>query len=127
MELYSMTSEKKPTKPRASRPKPVESAEIVIFSTDGPNRSAIEITIEALRRDDRLDDVDAARLQIVRGLASAVDAQPDNPVIWREYRAAEQALRKETEAHGDPFDKLIAEISAEMGNEKKQKTTNSRT
>ena len=119
-----MTSEKKQTKPRASKPKPVESAEIVIFSTDGPNRSAIEITIEALRRDDRLNDVDAARLQIVRGLASAVDAQPDNPVIWREYRAAEQALRKETEAHGDPFDKLIAEISAEMGNQKKQKATN---
>ena len=119
-----MTSDNKPAKPRASRSKPVESAEILIFSTDGPNREAIEITIEALRRDDRLDDVDAARLQIVRGLASAVDAQPDNPVIWREYRAAEQALRKETEAHGDPFDKLIAEISAEMGNQKKQKTTN---
>jgi hypothetical protein len=124
MGLYSMSPEKKPTKPRASKPKPVESAEIVIFSTDGPNRSAIEITIEALRRDDRLDDIDAARLQIVRGLASAVDAQPDNPVIWREYRAAEQALRKETEAHGDPFDKLLAEISAEVVNQKKQKTTN---
>ena len=119
-----MSPEKKPTKPKASKPKTVESAEIVIFSTDGPNRSAIEITIEALRRDDRLDDIDAARLQIVRGLASAVDAQPDNPVIWREYRAAEQALRKETEAHGDPFDKLLAEISAEVVNQKKQKTTN---
>ena len=106
--------------------KPKESATIETKSNHGQNREATEITIKALRDDGLISEVDAARVQIVRSLASLADAEPDNPVVWREYRLAEQALRKETEAHGDPFDKLLADITAEMGNEKKQKTTNPR-
>ena len=90
-------------------------------SSDGPNRSAIEETIEALRTAGRLETIDSARVQIARGLASAVDAQPDNPTIWREYRAAEKALREESDSHGDPFDQLIASLTAEVGNPKKPK------
>jgi hypothetical protein len=119
----------KPTK-RAQSPtkstKPKESETIEQKSNHGQNREATETTIKALRDDGLISEVDAARVQIVRSLASLADAEPDNPVVWREYRLAEQALRKETEAHGDPFDKLLADITAEMGNEKKQKTTNPR-
>jgi hypothetical protein len=95
-------------------------------SFDGPQREALEKTIEALRSAGRLDDAADARVQIARGLASAVDAQPDNPTIWREYRAAEKALREESENHADPFDQLIASIASEVGNTSKQKTKNAR-
>ena len=125
-----------PKQPAQKRPNPrqyptkskktEESVTIEAKSTDGLNRQATETTIKALHDEGLISGVDAARVQIVRSLASLADAEPDNPVVWREYRLAEQALRKETEAHGDPFDKLLADITAEMGNEKKQKTTNPR-
>jgi len=125
--------------PRKSAPKPTKSAQsstkqakpkqpvrIASKPNHGQNRQATEITVKALQDDGLISEVDAARVQIVRSLASLADAEPDKPVVWREYRLAEQALRKETEAHGDPFDKLLADITAEMGNEKKQKATNPR-
>lgn len=113
-------------KPKSTRipPKPTESTDFTSFSTDGPNRQALETTIEQLRDEGRLADVDAARIQIARGLASAVDAQPDNPVIWREYRQAEKSLREESELHADPFDNLIRNIEAEIRDKKKPKAKN---
>jgi len=109
----------KPTNPRKKATTPAK-------SFDGPQRQALETTIEALRSAGRLNDIDDARVQIARGLASAVDAEPDNPTIWREYRAAEKALREESENHADPFDQLIASIASEVGNTSKQKAKNAR-
>jgi hypothetical protein len=109
----------KPTNPRKKPTNPAK-------SFDGPQREALERTIEALRTAGRLEDIDDARVQIARGLASAVDAEPDNPTIWREYRAAEKALREESENHADPFDQLIASIASEVGNTPKQKAKNAR-
>ena len=106
--------------------KPTQSRKISDYLPTGPQREALERTIDALRTAGRLIDIDDARLQIARGLASAVDAQPDNPALWREYRAAEKELRQESENNGDPFDQLIRSISAEVGNEKKQKAKNPR-
>ena len=103
------------------QPKPKQSRKIPEKISAGPQREALERTIEALRLAGRLIDIDDARLQIARGLASAVDAQPDNPTLWREYRASEKELRQESENNGDPFDQLIRSISTEVGNEKKQK------
>jgi hypothetical protein len=51
---------------------------------------------------------------------------PDNPTLWREYRAAEKALREETETNADPFDALIKSLSSPMVNETKQKAQNPR-
>lgn len=116
-------------KPAKTAPKPTkapQSPRIAPKPKQGLNQLATETTIQALTDDGLISEVDAARVQIVRSLATLADAEPDNPVVWREYRLAEQALRKETQAHGDPFDKLLAEITAEMGNEKKQKATNPR-
>lgn len=84
------------------------------------NYRALEKTIAELRALGQLGEQDHARIQIALGLAAAVDAMPDNPSMWREYRAAEKALREEASAHGDPFDKLIASISAEIRDEEKQ-------
>ena len=95
-------------------------------SENSTNLQALEATIEQLRESGRLDVIDAARVRIALGLAAAVDAMPDNPTLWREYRAAEKALREETEAHGDPFDQLIKSLSAEIRDETKPKAKNPR-
>jgi hypothetical protein len=95
-------------------------------SENSTNLQALEATIEQLRESGRLDVIDAARVRIALGLAAAVDAMPDNPTLWREYRAAEKALREESEAHGDPFDQLIKSLSAEIRDETKPKAKNPR-
>ena len=40
----------------------------------------------------RLDEDDEALVALARGLAAAVDADPANAALWREYRAAVTAL-----------------------------------
>ena len=40
----------------------------------------------------RLDDHHAALVAMARGLAAAVDAEPANAALWREYRATVIAL-----------------------------------
>ena len=101
-----------PAKTDTTKPKPA------VF---GRNRTALEATIAALESDGRLGPVDSGRVEIARGLADAVDSEPESPILWREYRAAEKALREEAEAHGDPFDQLLAHLSAEVGNQEKPK------
>ena len=107
-------------KPKAPRNKP-KAADILT------NSEAVRRTIEALRKSGKLADIDEARVRIVIGLAAAVDAMPDNPSMWREFRAAEKALREEALAHGDPFDQLIASLTAEIRDEEKQETPKPRT
>ena len=107
-------------KPKAPRNKPK--------AVDIPtNSEAVRRTIEALRSSGKLAQIDEARIRIVIGLAAAVDAMPDNPSMWREFRAAEKALREEALAHGDPFDQLIASLTAEIRDEEKQETPKPRT
>jgi len=102
----------------ATRKNPAES--------HGPNRTALETTLEALRTAGRLELIDAARVAIARSLATAVDREPGSAILWREYRAAEKALREESEAHGDSFEQLIAQLSAPVRDETKPKTKNPR-
>lgn len=56
------------------------------------NATGLERTIKALQAAGRLADEDQALLALSRGLAAAVDADPENAALWREYRAALVAL-----------------------------------
>lgn len=56
----------------------------------GSNAAGLERTLKALGS--RLDDEDEAVVALARGLAVAVDADPANAALWREYRAAVTAL-----------------------------------
>ena len=77
------------------------------------NANAIAKVIAALRSLGRLEDVDAAVVQAAQSLAEAVDAQPDNASLWREYRAAEAALRSLGQGKGDDaLTQALAELSA---------------
>ena len=82
----------------------------------GRNRTAVELTILALNNLGRLEDIDAAKVASAQTLADAVDADPTNASLWREYRAAEQALRESHDTTADEFAQLLADLSAEVGN-----------
>lgn len=85
----------------------------------GANRTAAEETIAAMQAAGLLEEVDAARVATLRTLATVLDQQPDNASLWREYRAAEQSLRSTTRDEPDDFTSLLADLSAEVGNQTK--------
>ena len=76
----------------------------------GPNRAAAEVTLASF-------DGPAVVAQLVRSLADAVDSEPTNASLWREYRAAVSDLvTKHEEPAADPGAELLRRL-AEMGNE----------
>jgi hypothetical protein len=88
----------------------------------GRNRKAIEETIKALHDVGRLERVNTALIAICQSLADAVDLDPDNASLWREYRAAESALRATDDQTQDEFTSLLASLSAEVGTTSKTRT-----
>ncbi len=82
----------------------------------GRNRTAIEEMLAALTDAGRLENVDSARVAMVRALADAVDQDPTNASLWREYRAAEISLREVGVSDDDGFKELLESLSSEVGN-----------
>lgn len=76
------------------------------------NLSAIDETVAALQSLGRLEDVDAATVEAARSLAVAVDEQPGNASLWREYQAAVRSLREvgADDGTGHDIDAIIAAI-----------------
>jgi hypothetical protein len=91
----------------------------------GRNRTAIEATIGALREAGRVELIDEARVIAACALADAVDADPTNASLWREYRAAVETLRQASDGGTDEFAALMAGLSAEVGNNKNTRTRQS--
>lgn len=60
----------------------------------GPNRTAAEKTVEALRESGALEAVDEATVAAFLSLADAVDGPDAKADLWREYRAFSAALRE---------------------------------
>lgn len=83
----------------------------------GENRRAAEDMLAILRDLGRIEDIDAARVQTIRSLADALDADPSNAQMWRTYREAVEDMMG-TNDDGDQIDELVAEINrrAEVGN-----------
>ena len=81
----------------------------------GRNRSAVEEMLFALESLGRLEGVDSARVAMVRALADAVDQDPTNASLWREYRAAEQSLREVGDNGDDGFKELLESLSSAVG------------
>lgn len=76
----------------------------------GTNLQAAESTIAALGSAGRLEQIDDARITAFLNLARAVDADPGNASLWREYRQAEAALREDHDGGADAFAELLAEL-----------------
>jgi len=94
---------------------PVKRVRKVPVPTYGRNRSAVELMLEALRDSGKLENVDAARATAAQALADAVDSDPTNASLWREYRASLEMLRLLSDGSVDEFAKLLESLSSEMG------------
>jgi len=77
---------------------------------DGSMSSAMEQTLTELKRLGRFEDVDAARVQALRSMAVALDANPFNSQMWKELR---ESLNEVLEADEDADD-LVAAALAEI-------------
>ena len=73
------------------------------------NRWAVEVTLEELACQDRFRPVDAARVQSVRMLASAVDVDCMNAALWGRYLDALRGLMVDDSAD-DGFAEALAEL-----------------
>lgn len=58
----------------------------------GPNEAALSRTLGSFGQ---MEDADAARWQMLRSLARAVDTAPTRAALWTEYREALSDLMKE--------------------------------
>jgi len=76
----------------------------------GDNRKALERTLIILRKLGRIEDVDAARVQTLRGIADALDADPLNAQMWRTYRDAVEDMMRQDDDANDDLEKALAAI-----------------
>ena len=79
------------------------------------NRQAIDVVIAALAAAGRLEPADEALVVAARSLAHAVDADPGNASLWREYRAIEQRLRSTGEGSTSGIEAALAALRAPVG------------
>ena len=73
---------------------------------------AMERTIAELDRLGRFEEVDAARVQSLRSMAAALDANPFNSQMWRELR---ESLSEVTRADDEADDGLAAALAQIAG------------
>jgi len=73
------------------------------------NLAALELTLAALGEMGRFEDADAARLQALRSMAAALDADPFNAQLWKAYDAS---LGRMMEADERATDDLAAALDA---------------
>ena len=80
------------------------------------NAEAVELTIGAMESAGFLEDVDSALVQGVRSLAAAVDADPSNASLWREYRGLLADLRELGDGDTDAFAALLESLRSPVRN-----------
>ena len=90
------------------------------------NFDAARTTLKALTAAGQLHEADAARVAMVLSLAQAVDDEPDNASLWREYRAAEASLHETRDGATDDEAALIKALSAPVGNAKNTRAAHTR-
>lgn len=77
------------------------------------NSSELERTLGHLRQMGRLEEVDAARVQMLRSMAAQLDADPSSAAMWRQYR---EALRELVGGDsGGSLDVDVDRLFAEVG------------
>lgn len=79
------------------------------------NRGQLEQTLKELRRLGRVEKIDAAAVQALRSMAYALDEDPSNAALWRQYREALRELTADDDhiSIDDALDDLFAEVRDE--------------
>jgi hypothetical protein len=75
----------------------------------GPNSRAAGKLLAQLAKTHRTEDIDCARVQTVRTMAAALDADPFNAPLWKVYREAVNDLMR---IDDDADDSLEAAVKA---------------
>jgi hypothetical protein len=86
--------------------------------TGGENRKAAERFLTELRRMGRIESVDCARVQTVRGISDALDADSSNAALWKVYRDTIEDLMRQDDDANDALSQAVASINraAALGN-----------
>jgi hypothetical protein len=81
------------------------------------NLSATNATLRELRRLGRLEKIDASWVQALRSMARALDDNPSNAALWRQYLAATADLLGADDDADSSLNAALKEIrgAAEMG------------
>jgi hypothetical protein len=66
----------------------------------------------------RVENVDAARVQALKSMAAALDQNPFNSQMWREYREAIEGLAG-NDGGSDSIDELLDELSSPVRDQAK--------
>lgn len=84
---------------------------------DRTNAAELERTLAALELAGRLEEIDAAAVQMLRSLAAAIDANPEKAALYREYREALGEVRAAGDDSDDSLTQALAAIrgAAPMG------------
>lgn len=77
----------------------------------GANALAIGTTLAELRRMGRLEKINAAQVQALRSMAEALDQNPFNSQMWKEYREAIGGLTASDDSGSSAVDDLLNELS----------------
>lgn len=80
----------------------------------GTNSAALDTTLLKLKDLGRLEEIDAARVQMLRTMASALDEEPTRAALWKEYRAALKELMADDSSSG--LDDALAGLFADVRN-----------
>jgi hypothetical protein len=72
------------------------------------NRGQLEQTLKELRRIGRIEKVDAAAVQALRSMAAALDAEPGNAALWRQYREALREIKADDDR--TPIDDALDDL-----------------
>ena len=78
------------------------------------NRGQLEQTLKELRRLGRVEKVDAAAVQALRSMAFALDDDPANAALWKQYREALKELTADDD-DSDSVGDALADLFAEVG------------
>lgn len=81
----------------------------------GSNRIAVDTTLKSLEASGKVGGVNEALVQLVRSLADAVDRDPQNASLWREYRGAVGDLLKLGSDDTDAFADLVTRLRTPVG------------
>lgn len=79
------------------------------------NRGQLEQTLKELRRLGRIEKIDAAAVQALRSMSAALDGNPENAALWRQYREALRELTADDD--NGSVDAALADLFAEVGDQ----------
>jgi hypothetical protein len=79
------------------------------------NRGQLEQTLKELRNLGRIDKIHAAVVQALRSMAFALDADPANAALWKQYREALKELTADDDAGS--LDDALSDLFSEVRDE----------